>query len=174
MTAFEIDERMVDTAAGMDSLLHLESMLEQSGWDDGHSAGIEMGREEGRELGQRIAWRTAGEIGFYLGVSTWLLDEHARRKDDGGAVNDRAARVLESIVSLVNAFPRVNDLDADLVPQLEKIRGKYKLAIVLLKMPGLKHDPVAMAAADGEVSSDQTVAVSGSNTSPAVRPDLSF
>ncbi|KAI8610202.1 hypothetical protein BC830DRAFT_1052715, partial [Chytriomyces sp. MP71] len=120
----------------MDSLLHLETMMEQSGFEDGHRAGVLMGVEEGSDLGRRVATRTAVEVGYYLGVCRELLEVAAMDADveEEGVVHSRAAKVLDNTVALIETFPKVNDTEQDIVPLLERIRGKFKLAIVLLKM----------------------------------------
>ncbi|KAI8608897.1 hypothetical protein BC830DRAFT_906411 [Chytriomyces sp. MP71] len=134
------DPRTTDASVAMDSLLHLETMMEQSGFEDGHRAGVLMGVEEGSDLGRRVATRTAVEVGYYLGVCRELLEVAAMDADveEEGVVHSRAAKVLDNTVALIETFPKVNDTEQDIVPLLERIRGKFKLAIVLLKMPELK------------------------------------
>ncbi|KAJ3024324.1 UNVERIFIED_CONTAM: hypothetical protein HDU68_008241 [Siphonaria sp. JEL0065] len=181
------DVRTTDAEVALDSLLHLETMLEQSGYDDGFRDGLELGLTEGRDLGSRIAVKTAREVGYYLGVAEELLG--ALNADESGRVkvlvHDRAVRVLESVVSLSRTFPKTNDHSLDIVPLLEKIRGKFRLATVLLKMPQLKFDletnapSISMEAnvgveevVDLEVSLDSATTVTAQTTSK--KPDLSF
>ncbi|KAI9351257.1 hypothetical protein BDR26DRAFT_850741 [Obelidium mucronatum] len=176
-----VDPRATDATIAMDSLLHLETMLEQSGFDDGFRDGLELGLSEGRDLGSRIAIKTAREVGFYLGVSRELLNSAAAaaaHDDDNESsvirslVHDRAVRVLESVVSLSESFPRTNDHSLDIVPLLEKIRGKFRLATVLLKMPQLKFDlDTNSPVFDISVSMDNE---SSSASTASKRVDLTF
>ncbi|KAJ3356969.1 hypothetical protein HDU83_009139 [Entophlyctis luteolus] len=133
-----------DPADAIDNLVHLESALEQSGWDDGHRDGLALGLVEGRDLGARIAGKTAFELGYYYGVTSELLciSQKGDDSNDGDSViPKRGVKVLESLLTLIDSFPRFNDHEVDIIPLMENIRGKFKLATVLLKMPDLKFNP---------------------------------
>ncbi|KAJ3127633.1 hypothetical protein HK100_009659, partial [Physocladia obscura] len=144
----DIDERaMTDASLAMESLAHLETMLEQSGFEDGRRDGRELGRAEGFDLGTRIGTKTARELGFYLGATQWLLRDHnfndnantnhSQKYNGNSFVNERAAKVLRAILAMIDSFPHSNDHSLDIVPLLEKIRAKFRLATVLLKMKEL-------------------------------------
>ncbi|ORY52349.1 hypothetical protein BCR33DRAFT_761572 [Rhizoclosmatium globosum] len=171
-----------DLTTAMDSLLHLETMLEQSGYDDGLRDGLALGLEEGRDLGQRIAIKTAREVGYYLGVCQELLESLASQPEAVGVVvHSRAAKVLESTKTLCELFPHTNDHAADIVPLLEKIRGKFTLATVLLKMPQLKFNLETNVPTETNLPTSGTQEVNGTqvshddaNSQPTPKPDFSF
>ncbi|KAJ3072963.1 hypothetical protein HDU98_002550 [Podochytrium sp. JEL0797] len=174
------DRRSSDPTVAMDSLLHLESMLEQSGYEDGLASGLLLGHQEGHDLGHRIAVKTGREVGYYLAVCQHLLSLPADHTH-----SPRAGRVLQATVELIEGLPRWNDHSRDIVPVVEKIRGKFLLAMVLLKRPELKFDlernaPVAdvvagqegsagrLAAKRKQVAAQRGQAVDESATSPTM------
>ncbi|KAJ3321997.1 hypothetical protein HDU76_013987 [Blyttiomyces sp. JEL0837] len=107
----------------MENLLHLETMFEESGRDDGKVEGEKLGEIEGIGLGLAQGFAFGKEVGFYLG----------------------------SIIEQAKSFPLDNSETADILGIMDKLRARFRMLTTLLKVPEQKFtvDATAANAEDG-------------------------
>ncbi|RKO94078.1 hypothetical protein BDK51DRAFT_51308 [Blyttiomyces helicus] len=131
----------------MDHLLHLETMFEELGREDGLRDGAVVGQVEGRVAGVERGYLMAKEAGFYLGVAEMWLQ--AAERKDGGVVPARAVKSLQTLLTHARAYPTTNirgggehgpldalddavNLDLDPTTALARLRGRCKAVRAML------------------------------------------
>ncbi|KAJ3215043.1 hypothetical protein HDU67_000932 [Dinochytrium kinnereticum] len=129
------DLRSDDAAVAMENLLHLETMFEELGREDGIRDGKTIGVAEGKGLGLVRGFDVGREVGFYLGACEMWIDILKTKPDRHP---QRAMKMLEAIVAQAHAFPMSNDHEADMEGELTKMRAKFKAATTVLGVPSLK------------------------------------
>ncbi|KAJ3186942.1 Enolase-phosphatase E1 [Gaertneriomyces sp. JEL0708] len=155
-TFFEIFERASDItltyrqgAFNMDDLIHLETMFEELGHEDGLRDGIQSGHLEGRLAGVEHGFNLALEAGYYSGLAeSWL-----KAADKGLiALSDRQRKSLTALQSIAASFPMSNmytesdsgdaeDIGGDgndPMAMLQRARARFK--VVRSAMGGLLGD----------------------------------
>ncbi|KAJ3417135.1 hypothetical protein HDV05_006994 [Chytridiales sp. JEL 0842] len=124
-----------DAAVAMDNLLHLETMFEEYGRDDGVEDGRIRGQTDGVQIGLKNGFDIGRELGFYLGASEMWLEIVRKAPESYPA---RAQKVLESMTAQIKEFPETNDPNISILDLLDKIRAKFKTVTSLLKAPDQK------------------------------------
>ncbi|KAH6563826.1 hypothetical protein BASA50_006197 [Batrachochytrium salamandrivorans] len=126
---------------GVDTLLHIETMFEASGWDDGYRDGTDMGLLEGRIFGSDKGFQFGIETGFYAGFSEmWRALADAHLPEATRVLPLKALKQLELLSETESKFPRENCADMDLQLEMDRLRGKYRTVTALLKVvePGFR------------------------------------
>ncbi|XP_062973448.1 protein LTO1 homolog [Elgaria multicarinata webbii] len=115
-----------------DAIVMAETRFHGEGYQEGYTEGIHAGVIEGRQYGLQQGASVGLEIGSYLGFAvTWqrLLhngsDEKHRKK----------IKVLESLIEMIQKFPREDSIYDKLQEDLENIRGRFKQVCSLLHIP---------------------------------------
>ncbi|GJJ68334.1 hypothetical protein EMPS_00680 [Entomortierella parvispora] len=107
----------------LDDLIHLENMFVEFGREDGLAAGGRNGAIEGRVMGCEKGFELSREVGYYAGCAQlWK----ALAMLDQDRITEKTLKKINSLLDLINSFPRENQLDDDVVALLDKIRGKFK------------------------------------------------
>ncbi|KAG0052660.1 hypothetical protein BGZ83_002317 [Gryganskiella cystojenkinii] len=107
----------------LDDLIHLENMFVEFGREDGLAAGGRNGAIEGRVMGCEKGFELSREVGYYAGCAQ-LWKTLATLDQD--RVSEKTLKKLNSLLDLIHAFPRENQIDDDVVALLDRIRGKFK------------------------------------------------
>ncbi|KND01422.1 2,3-diketo-5-methylthio-1-phosphopentane phosphatase [Spizellomyces punctatus DAOM BR117] len=112
----------------LDDLIHLETMFEELGREDGLRDGIHAGHTEGRVAGTERGFEMAREAGFYFGAAK-MWAEAAQK----GFVetSDRGMKAVQLLRAQAQDFPLENTHDSegpDPVTSLDRIRGRFKVA----------------------------------------------
>ncbi|KAG0336175.1 hypothetical protein BG004_008173 [Podila humilis] len=107
----------------LDDLVHLENMFVEFGREDGMVAGERNGAIEGRVMGCEKGFELSREVGYYAGCAqVWkslaLMDPEQ--------ISEKTLKKINSLLDLINSFPRQNQLDDDVIAILDRIRGKFK------------------------------------------------
>ncbi|KAJ3037235.1 hypothetical protein HDV00_001867 [Rhizophlyctis rosea] len=114
------------SAADIENLVHLETMFEELGREDGIRDGFHSGAVQGRVSGVERGFQLAREAGFYGGVAMlWLL----AAKRGMVALSARSSKNLQSLQSQSTSFPLQNSTnpEADPTVALDQLRARYKL-----------------------------------------------
>ncbi|KAJ3180090.1 Enolase-phosphatase E1 [Geranomyces variabilis] len=112
----------------LDNLIHLETMFEELGREDGLRDGVQAGRVEGLVAGTEAGFAMGQEAGFYAGAAaSWLM------ASDQGLITlpDRAIKALKAVTTQAAEFPTINNKEgegADPTVALDRLRGKFKVA----------------------------------------------
>ncbi|KAF9172032.1 hypothetical protein BGX21_006444 [Mortierella sp. AD011] len=114
----------------LDSLIHLENMFVEYGKEDGRAAGIRSGVIEGRVMGCEKGFELSREVGYYAGCAQlWK----ALAQLDPERISEKTLKKVNSLLDLINSFPRQNQLDDDVIALLDRIRGKFKMVASALQ-----------------------------------------
>ncbi|KAG7092481.1 hypothetical protein E1B28_008833 [Marasmius oreades] len=112
----------------LESLVHLEQIFYDSGYQEGHAHGRIHGLIEGRALGREKGFEMWEELGFYEGFALlWKSVSILQGRED-----DRALNHIKHLLTLISEFPRANPSVIDKegsvdVPKLfRQIRSRYK------------------------------------------------
>ncbi|KAJ3162451.1 Enolase-phosphatase E1 [Geranomyces michiganensis] len=111
----------------LDNLIHLETMFEELGREDGLRDGVHAGRVEGLVAGTEAGFLMGQEAGFYAGAAaSWLM------ASDQGIItlSDRAIKALKVVTTQAAEFPTINHKEgegADPTVALDRLRGKFKV-----------------------------------------------
>ncbi|KAJ3157734.1 Enolase-phosphatase E1 [Geranomyces variabilis] len=112
----------------LDNLIHLETMFEELGREDGLRDGVQAGRVEGLVAGTEAGFAMGQEAGFYAGAAaSWLM------ASEQGLIrlSDRAIKALKAVTTQAAEFPTINHKEgegADPTVALDRLRGKFKVA----------------------------------------------
>ncbi|EGF83179.1 hypothetical protein BATDEDRAFT_85794 [Batrachochytrium dendrobatidis JAM81] len=126
----------------LELLLHVESMFQSSGWDDGYKDGIDMGLLEGRIFGSRNGFQLGHEAGFYCGFAKLWKLVYAHQTTEDRTLPAKALKQLDHLSDAESKFPKENHPELDLQLEIQRLRGKYRTATSLLKVlkPGFHSD----------------------------------
>ncbi|KAF9434012.1 hypothetical protein BGZ76_008690 [Entomortierella beljakovae] len=114
----------------LDNLVHLENMFVEYGREDGLAAGVRNGAIEGRVMGCEKGYELSREVGYYAGCAQiWK----AIALSDPKRIPEKTLKKINSLLDLINSFPRENQLDDDVIALLDKIRGKFKTVSSVLQ-----------------------------------------
>ncbi|KAJ3020800.1 Enolase-phosphatase E1 [Thoreauomyces humboldtii] len=117
----------------LDDLIHLETMFEELGREDGLRDGVHAGHTEGRVAGTEAGFAMGEEAGFYAGVAeTWL------KAAEKGLItpSERAIKALQALRAHAREFPTINHTEASDGPDptvaLDRLRGRFKVTVSAL------------------------------------------
>ncbi|KAF8925545.1 hypothetical protein CPC16_010267 [Podila verticillata] len=113
----------LSTELDLDDLVHLENMFVEFGREDGMAAGERNGAIEGRVMGCEKGFELSREVGYYAGCAqVWK----SLAQMDPERISEKSLKKINSLLDLINSFPRQNQLDDDVIAILDRIRGKFK------------------------------------------------
>ncbi|KAF9387528.1 hypothetical protein CPB97_002429 [Podila verticillata] len=113
----------LSTELDLDDLVHLENMFVEFGREDGMAAGERNGAIEGRVMGCEKGFELSREVGYYAGCAQ-LWKSLAQMNPE--RISEKSLKKINSLLDLINSFPRQNQLDDDVIAILDRIRGKFK------------------------------------------------
>ncbi|KAL1935814.1 hypothetical protein VTP01DRAFT_4954 [Rhizomucor pusillus] len=113
----------------LESLVYLENMFQEYGYEDGLRDGELSGELEGRIFGCEKSFELGREIGFYAGVAeTWM--QLAQKYPD--KVSSKALKNLHALQTMVDEFPKENCPNTDMFALRDKMKAKMKVIGSLL------------------------------------------
>ncbi|KAF8941796.1 hypothetical protein BGZ47_007188 [Haplosporangium gracile] len=117
------NEYEISKELDLDALVHLENMFVEFGREDGMAAGERNGAIEGRVMGCEKGFELSREVGYYAGCAQlWK----ALAQQDPERISEKSLKKINSLLDLIDSFPRQNQLDDDVIALLDRIRGKFK------------------------------------------------
>ncbi|KAJ8985703.1 hypothetical protein NQ317_014352 [Molorchus minor] len=127
------DEKANDPAKDInevfDDILLSEEKLIAESYQEGLKIGIAKGNPEGYHLGYHRGAELGAEIGFYTGVVESYL-EHLK----GSNTPEKVLKSLRDLKEILDAFPKYNAEDVDIIEKANEIRAKYKKICAQLKV----------------------------------------
>ncbi|KAJ1926316.1 hypothetical protein IWQ60_003904 [Tieghemiomyces parasiticus] len=121
----------------------MQDMFHNLGHEDGARDGARAGHLDGRDFGARKALAMGRELGFYYGVTQrWLVYLRPSASSSSSITSvvsppgirntERTRKQLTDVINLIERYPAVNDLETDFIQLMDRIRTKFKLAMVNL------------------------------------------
>ncbi|KAG0165217.1 hypothetical protein DFQ28_007099 [Apophysomyces sp. BC1034] len=121
-------EAMPPPNQDLESLVYLETMFQEYGFEDGYRDGTNSGELEGRVFGCEKAFELGREIGFYAGCAeAWT--QLAKTHD---AISPRALRHIAALQKQIDEFPHDNCPKSDLFALRDKMKNKLRVVTSLL------------------------------------------
>lgn len=122
------NEDDVDINDVFDNLLLAEEHLAEAGYQRGLAQGVREGNVDAYHFGYHRGAEVGAELGFYYGV---ICGQESASKEGGSS---KGKSLLKELKREIEEFPKFNDLEADIVEGLVKLRAKYKKLCALLKI----------------------------------------
>lgn len=116
----------------LDDIFVHEETSHKNSFEEGFKAAKEAGNPEGYHLGYHRGAELGRELGYYLGTVTHHLNINENTETK---YSDKILIQLTKVKELIDAFPRTNSEDHDILDMAEKIRAQYKKTCALLKIP---------------------------------------
>lgn len=115
----------------LDNIFLSENTQCEHCYEEGFKIGREAGNPEGYHLGYHRGAELGRELGYYLGTVCYHLESKGNPEN---SYSEKIVKQLEKVKELVDAFPRTNSEDHDILGLAENIRAQYKKACALLKV----------------------------------------
>lgn len=114
----------------LDDIFLGEEKQHKESYDQGFKAGSEAGNPEGYHLGYHKGAELGRELGYYLGTITHHINENKSNAN----YSEKLLSQLTKVKELIEAFPRTNSEEHDVLAKAEAVRAQYKKACALLKI----------------------------------------
>lgn len=111
-----------------DDIALSEERINEEGYQKGLADGKSIGNTDGYHLGYHRGAEIGAELGFYYGV----LRTHSNNHEN----TERQQKSIDSVIKLIDDFPRTNDEQADILGLADTIRAQYRKACAILKING--------------------------------------
>lgn len=112
-----------------DDIALCEDRKNTEGYEKGVADGKLSGNTEGYHLGYHRGAELGAELGYYYGI----LSEYSKSERNK---TDRQKKSIESVLKLIDNFPRTNDEQADIFNLADNIRAQYRKTCAILKISG--------------------------------------
>lgn len=109
-----------------DDIVLIEDRKNEEGYQKGFETGKSIGNTDGYHLGYHRGAELGAELGYYYGV----LKSHHKEN------TERQQKSIESVLKLIDEFPRTNDENTDILGLADQIRAQYRKTCALLKING--------------------------------------
>lgn len=113
-----------------DKIAFCEDRKNAEGYGKGIADGTLAGNTDGYHLGYHRGAELGAELGYYYG--TLQAYAHSERNK----IPDRQQKSIESVLKLIENFPRTNDDQVDIFHLADNIRAQYRKACTILKISG--------------------------------------
>lgn len=113
-----------------DEIALCEDRTNAQGYQKGVVDGSSAGNTDGYHLGYHRGAELGAELGYYYGMLLAYL------KNGGENTTDRQQKSIESVLKLIDNFPRTNDDQADIFSLADNIRAQYRRTCAILKING--------------------------------------
>lgn len=113
-----------------DEIVLCEDRKNTEGYEKGVADGKRAGNTDGYHLGYHRGAELGAELGYYYGTL------QAYSKSERNTVTDRQQKSVESVLQLIDNFPRTNDEQADIFNLADNIRAQYRKTCAILKISG--------------------------------------
>lgn len=114
-----------------DSIALAEEKISDEAFKEGFIQGEKDGKIEGYHLGYHKGTEVGTEIGFYEGVVETLNGYREKLPEN---ILAKLANPLQKLKDSLEAFPKDNSSDVDILAALETIRAHYKKVASLSKL----------------------------------------
>lgn len=111
-----------------DDIALSEERINEEGYQKGLADGKSIGNTDGYHLGYHRGAELGAELGFYYGV----LRTHSNNHEN----TERQQKSIDTVLKLIDDFPRTNDEQADILGLADTIRAQYRKACAILKING--------------------------------------
>lgn len=111
-----------------DDIALIEDRLNEEGYQKGLEAGKSCGNTDGYHLGYHRGAEIGAELGYYYGV----LKSHVGNESN----TERQQKSIETVLKLIDEFPRTNDPEIDILELADNIRAQYRKTCAVLKING--------------------------------------
>lgn len=112
-----------------DEIVLCEDRKNTEGYEKGVADGKLAGNTDGYHLGYHRGAELGAELGYYYGIL------HACSVSERNKT-DRQKKAIESVLKLIDNFPRTNDDQADIFHLTDNIRAQYRKTCAILKICG--------------------------------------
>lgn len=131
-----------NSRSGKDELMHRDIndvfdeivLCEDRKNTEGYEKGVADGKREGNTDGYHLGYHRGAELGAELGYYYGTLQAHS--KSEQNTVTDRQQKSIESVLKLIENFPRTNDEQVDIFNLADNIRALYRKTCAILKISG--------------------------------------
>lgn len=110
-----------------DEIALSEERINAEGYQKGLADGKAVGNTDGYHLGYHRGAELGAELGYYYGV----LKAHSSERN-----TERQQRSIDTVLKLIDDFPRTNDEQSDILGLADSIRAQYRKACAILKING--------------------------------------
>lgn len=111
----------------LDDLVFCEETLISDAYKEGWIKGKSEGNTEGYHLGYHRGAELGAELGYYFGICTSLLNDKCN-------LSDKVRGHVETVVKLINDFPKSNTKDTDILKEFEVVQALFKKVCSLQKI----------------------------------------
>lgn len=111
-----------------DDIALSEDRINEQGYQKGLLDGKSSGNTEGYHLGYHRGAEIGSELGYYHGILTTRLSSTE--------ITERHRNIIESVLKLINEYPKTNDEHIDILELADTIRAQYRKACAILKING--------------------------------------
>ncbi|KAJ2951471.1 hypothetical protein O0L34_g13622 [Tuta absoluta] len=116
----------------LDNIFLREETQHKESYEEGFKAGSLAGNPEGYHLGYHKGAELGRELGYYYGT---VLEYLKANETIEPKYPEKLLNQLTKVKDLIEAFPKENCEDQDILAMAENIRAQYKKACALLKIP---------------------------------------
>lgn len=113
-----------------DEITFCEDRKNAEGYEKGVADGKLAGNTDGYHLGYHRGAELGAELGYYYGTL------QAYSNSERNKTTDRQQKSIESVLKLIDNFPRTNDDQVDIFNLADSIRAQYRKTCAILKISG--------------------------------------
>lgn len=113
-----------------DEIAFCEDRKNAEGYEKGVADGKLAGNTDGYHLGYHRGAELGAELGYYYGTL------QAYTNCEQNQITDRQQKSIESVLKLIENFPRNNDDQVDIFHLADGIRAQYRKTCAILKISG--------------------------------------
>lgn len=100
---------------------------------EGYEKGLADGKLAGNTDGYHLGYHRGAELGAELGYYYGMLQAYSNSERN---TTDRQQKSIESVLKLIDNFPRTNDDQVDIFNLADNIRAQYRKTCAILKISG--------------------------------------
>lgn len=100
---------------------------------EGYEKGVVDGKLAGNTEGYHLGYHRGAELGAELGYYYGMLQAYSNSER---SATDRQQKSIESVLKLIDNFPRTNDDQVDIFNLADTIRAQYRKTCAILKISG--------------------------------------
>ncbi|KAI5643222.1 hypothetical protein NE865_04640 [Phthorimaea operculella] len=115
----------------LDNIFLREESQHKQSYEEGYKAGSLAGNPEGYHLGYHRGAELGRELGYYYGT---VLEYLKANNTTESKHPEKLLNQLTKVKDLLEAFPRDNCVNPDILSMAENVRAQYKKACAMLKV----------------------------------------
>lgn len=130
-----VDSKAADPAHGdindiFAEIAFCEDRKNAEGYEKGVADGKLAGNTDGYHLGYHRGAELGAELGYYYGTLQACANSERIK------LPERQRKSIESVLKLIDSFPRTNDDQVDIFRLADNIRAQYRKTCAILKISG--------------------------------------